>query len=47
MKLLEGKTYQAVFPAGVLERIKDGSARLDKKDNGLFGVLIRILKQAM
>jgi hypothetical protein len=40
-KLSEGKTYQAYFPPEVLERIKDGSARLDKKDNGLFGALIR------
>jgi len=40
-KLSEGKTYQAHFPPEVLERIKDGSARLDKKDNGLFGALIR------
>ena len=40
-KLLEGKTYQAYFPLDVLERLKDGSARLDKKDNGLFGALIR------
>ncbi len=36
-----GKTYQAYFPPEVLRRIKDGSARLDKKGNGLFGVLIR------
>jgi hypothetical protein len=43
-KLSEGKTYQAYFPPGVWERIKDGSARLDKKDNGLFGVLIRDVK---
>jgi len=40
-KLSEGKTYQAYFPPEVLERIKNGSARLDKKDNGLFGALIR------
>ena len=40
-KLSEGKTYQAHFPPEVWERIKDGSASLDKKDNGLFGVLIR------
>jgi hypothetical protein len=40
-KLIEGKTYQAVFTKEVLERINDGSARLDKKDNGLYGVLIR------
>ena len=40
-KLSEGKTYQAYFPPEVLERLKNGSARLDKKDSGLFGVLIR------
>lgn len=40
-KLSEGKTYQAYFPPEVWERIKDGSARLDNKDNGLFGALIR------
>ena len=40
-KLSEGKTYQAIITPEVLERIKDGSARLDKKDNGLFGALIR------
>ncbi|WKZ38649.1 MAG: hypothetical protein QY328_10315 [Anaerolineales bacterium] len=40
-KLSEGKTYQAHFPPEVWERIKNGSARLDKKDNGLFGALIR------
>ena len=40
-KLSEGKTYQAYFPPEVWERIKDGSAKLDNKDNGLFGALIR------
>ena len=40
-KLSEGKTYQAYFPPEVWARIKDGSARLDKKDNGFFGALIR------
>jgi hypothetical protein len=40
-KLPEGKTYQAIFSPEASERIKDGLARLDKKDNGLFGVLIR------
>lgn len=40
-KLSEGKTYQAVFPPEVWKRIKDGSARLDKKDNGLFSSWIR------
>jgi hypothetical protein len=40
-KLSEGKTYQAFFPPEVWQRIKNGSAKLDKKDNGLFGALIR------
>lgn len=40
-KLSEGQTYQAFFPPEVLERIKNGSVRLDMKDNGLFGALIR------
>ena len=40
-KLSEGKTYQAYFPPEALERIKSRLARLDKKDNGLFGALIR------
>ncbi len=40
-KLSEGKTYQAYFSPEVLERMKNGSIRLDKKDNGLFGALIR------
>ena len=40
-KLSEEKTYQAVFPPEVWKRIKDGSARLDKKDNGLFSSWIR------
>ena len=39
--LTEGRTYQAIFPPEVLERMKDGMARLDKKDNGLYGALIR------
>ena len=39
--LSEGKTYQACFPPEIWGRIKDGSAKLDKKDNGLFGALIR------
>ena len=43
-KLSEGKTYQAIFPPEVLKRIKDGSARLDKKGNGLFGARIRDVK---
>jgi hypothetical protein len=43
-KLSEGTTYQAYFSPEVWKRIKDGSARLDKKDNGLFGVLIRDVK---
>ena len=40
-KLTEGKTYQAYFPPEVLKRLKDGSAGLDKKDNGLFSSWIR------
>ncbi len=40
-KLSEGKTYQVYFPPEVWERIKNGSARLDQKDNGLFGALVR------
>jgi hypothetical protein len=40
-KLAGEKTYQAVFSPEALERIKDGSARLDKKDNGLFSSWIR------
>jgi len=43
-KLSAGKTYQAVLPPEVWERIKDGSARLDKKGNGLFGALVRDVK---
>lgn len=43
-KLSEGKTYQAIFPPGVLERIKDGSARLDDKGNGLLSTTIRDVK---
>ena len=40
-KLSEEKTYNAYFPRAIRERIKDGSAKLDNKDNGLFGALIR------
>jgi len=39
-KLSEGKTYQAYIAPEVLERIKDGSARLANRDNGLFGANI-------
>jgi transcription termination factor NusB len=39
-KLSEGKTYKAYISPKVLERIKDGSARLVKRDNGLFGANI-------
>jgi hypothetical protein len=39
-KLSEGKTYKASISPEVLERIKDGSARLAKRDNGLFGANI-------
>lgn len=40
-RIMEGKTYQAVFSPEILKRIKDGSVKLDEKDNGLFGALIR------
>lgn len=40
-KLSEGKVYQAHFPPEVLKRIKDGSARLDNKGDGLFSASIR------
>ncbi len=40
-KLIEGKTYQAVFTPEGLKRLKDGSGRLDIKGNGLLGVWIR------
>ena len=43
-KLSEGKTYHAVLPPEILERIKYGSARLDEKGNGLFGALVRDAK---
>jgi hypothetical protein len=40
----EEKTYMAEFGRAVQERMNDGSARLDDKGNGLFGVLIRDVK---
>lgn len=40
----EEKTYMAEFGRAVQERVNDGSARLDDKGNGLFGVLIRDVK---
>lgn len=40
-KLSEGKIYQAYFPPEVWARLKNGSAGLDNKDNGLYGTLIR------
>ena len=43
-KLSEGKTYHAYISPEVLKRIKDGSARLDKKGDGLFGALVRDVK---
>jgi len=43
-KLTKGKTYQAVLPPEVFERIKEGSARLDEKGNGVFGALVRDAK---
>jgi hypothetical protein len=39
-KLSEGKTYKAYISPAVLERIKDGSARLAKRDNGYFAANI-------
>jgi hypothetical protein len=38
--LSEGKTYQAYISPEVLKRIKDGSARLANRDNGLLGANI-------
>lgn len=43
-KLTEGKTYQAIITPEVLKRIKEGSARLDKIDNGLLSTTIRDAK---
>lgn len=43
-KLTEGKTYQAIIAPEVLKRIKEGSARLDKIDNGLLSTTIRDAK---
>ncbi len=43
-KLSEGKTYKAIITPEVLKRIKEGSARLDKKDNGLLSTTIRDAK---
>ena len=43
-KLHKGKTYQAVISPEVLKRIKDGSASLDEKGDGLFGALVRDAK---
>ena len=40
----EEKTYMAEFGRAVQERMNDGSARLDDKGNGLFGVLVRDVK---
>ena len=40
-KLSEGKTYQVEFPPEVWGQIKFGLAKLDEKDNGLFGALVR------
>lgn len=39
-KLVEGKTYKAYISPEVLKRIKDGSARLAKRDNGNFAANI-------
>jgi len=43
-KLKEGKTYQAIIAPEVLKRIKTGSAKLDKIDNGLLSTTIRDAK---
>lgn len=43
-KLSEGKTYKVIITPEILERIKEGSARLDKKDNGLLSTTIRDVK---
>lgn len=43
-KLIKGKTYQAVLPPEIWKQIKDGSARLDEKGNGLFGALVKDVK---
>jgi hypothetical protein len=43
-KLTEGKTYQAIITPEVLKRIKEGSARLDKIDDGLWSTTIRDVK---
>jgi len=43
-KLSEVKTYQAIITPEVLKRIKEGSARLDKIDNGLLSTTIRDAK---
>ena len=40
-KLSEGKTYKVIITPKILKRIKEGSARLDKKDNGLLSTTIR------
>lgn len=39
-KLTDGKTYKAYISPEVLERIKDGSARLAQRDNGHFAANI-------
>jgi len=39
-KLSKGKTYKAYISPEVLKRIKDGSARLAKRDNGYFAANI-------
>jgi hypothetical protein len=39
-KLSEGKTYKAYIAPEILRRIKDGSAKLAHRDNGLFGANI-------
>jgi len=43
-KLSEGQTYKAVIAPEVLKRIKEGSARIDKKGNGLIAARVRDVK---
>lgn len=46
-KLSEGKTYKAVIAPEVLKRIKEGSARIDKKGNGLIAARVRDVKTGL
>lgn len=40
-KLIEGKTYQAIFHPEVLKALNNGSLRWDMKESGLYGAVIR------